>query len=240
MEPTNIAAHVDMSFWNLFWQAGFLVKIIMLGLLAASVVVWAVWYSKGKQYKQLHRQADDFEDIFWSGSHTLESFVRQVNPRQGDHPLATLFVVGNEEWNAASETEKTNGAALQRVRRMMDATARRELEALEAWLPFLATLGSTGPFVGLLGTVWGIMTSFQSIGASKNTSLAVVAPGIAEALFATAIGLFAAIPSVVAYNRLSGNIGRYATRLENFIDEFLSVLERQTPRVAANSAKPRR
>ena len=230
MEPTTVAASVDMTFWGLFLQAGIFVKLIMLGLFSASVTVWAVWFSKGKQFKSLHRKADDFEDIFWSGSHTLESFVRQVNPQQGDHPLASVFVVGLEEWNAASDEERRDGTALQRVRRMMDATARRELEALEAWLPFLATTGSVGPFVGLLGTVWGIMTSFQHIGASKNTSLAVVAPGIAEALFATAIGLFAAIPAVVAYNRLTGSMGRYAARVETFIDEFLTVLERQSTR----------
>jgi len=230
MEPTNIAAHVDMSFWGLFLQASFFVKLIILGLFSASVTVWAVWVAKSRQFKALHKRADDFEDIFWSGNHTLESFTRQVNPRQGDHPLASIFVVGLEEWNTATDEERRDGTALQRSRRMMDATARRELESLEAWLPVLATTGSVGPFVGLLGTVWGIMTSFQSIGASKNTSLAVVAPGIAEALFATAVGLFAAIPAVVAYNRLSSSLGRYAGRMETFIDEFLTVLERQSTR----------
>ncbi|MBI1309391.1 MAG: protein TolQ [Proteobacteria bacterium] len=233
MEPTNISASLDMTFWGLFLQAGFFVKIIMLGLFSASVMVWAVWFAKGRQFKELHRRADDFEDIFWSGSHTLESFTKHVNPRQGDHPMASIYVVGLEEWNAATEEEKKDGTALQRARRMMDATSRREIESLEAWLPALATTGSVGPFVGLLGTVWGIMTSFQSIGASKNTSLAVVAPGIAEALFATAIGLFAAIPAVIAYNKLSGSLGRYAARLETFMDEFLTVLERQTTRKAS-------
>jgi biopolymer transport protein TolQ len=235
MEPQNLSVHTDMSFINLFMQAGVFVKIIMLGLLAASVTVWAVWMAKLGQLKRLHRLADDFEDVFWSGSHTLESFVRQVNPRQGQHPLASVFVIGYEEWQAATDAERADGTALQRVRRMMDATARRELEALEAWLPFLATTGSIGPFVGLLGTVWGIMSSFQSIGASKNTSLAVVAPGIAEALFATAIGLFASIPAVVAYNKLMGLLGRYATRLETFVDEFLTVLERQGKKTAAKT-----
>lgn len=237
MEAQNLSVHTDMSFINLFMQASIFVKIIMMGLLAASVTVWAVWGAKLKQFKRLHAQADDFEDVFWSGSHTLESFVRQVNPRQGQHPLASVFVVGHEEWLAATDAERTDGTALQRVRRMMDATARRELEALEAWLPFLATTGSTGPFVGLLGTVWGIMSSFQSIGASKNTSLAVVAPGIAEALFATAIGLFASIPAVIAYNKLMGLLGRYATRLETFIDEFLTVLERQGKKPVSNKAR---
>lgn len=227
MEPTNLAAHVDMTFWGLFLQAGIFVKFIMLGLFAASVSVWAVWVAKTRQFKALHRRADDFEDIFWSGNHTLESFTRQVNPQQGDHPLASVFVVGLEEWNAASDEERRDGTALQRSRRMMDATARRELEALEAWLPLLATTGAVGPFVGLLGTVWGIMTSFQSIGASKNTSLAVVAPGIAEALFATAIGLFAAIPAVIAYNKLSSDANKLTSRLEGFADEFSTILSRQ-------------
>ena len=228
MEPTNLAVHADMSFIGLFLEASLFVKIIMIGLFSTSIAVWGAWAAKSRQFARLHRLGDDFEDIFWSGSHTLESFTRQVNPQQGEHPLASVFVVGLEEWNAASESERADGTALQRSRRMMDATARRELEALEAWLPLMATTGSTGPFVGLLGTVWGIMSSFQSIGASKNTSLAVVAPGIAEALFATAVGLFAAIPAVIAYNRLSGSLGRYATRLETFIDEFLTVLERQS------------
>jgi biopolymer transport protein TolQ len=230
MEPTDLARHVDMSFWTLFMQASLFVKFIMLGLFSASVTVWAVWVAKTRQFKRLHKLADDFEDVFWSGAHTLESFVRTVNPQQGSHPMASVFVVGLEEWNAATDDERKDGTALQRSRRMMDATARRELEALETWLPVLATTGSVGPFVGLLGTVWGIMTSFQSIGASKNTSLAVVAPGIAEALFATAVGLFAAIPAVIAYNRLSGSLGRYSGRVETFIDEFLTVLERQALR----------
>lgn len=227
VDASGVSASVDMSFWSLFLQAGLFVKLIMIGLFAASITVWAVWVAKHRQFGSLHRRADNFEDVFWSGSHTLESFSKQVNPKQGDHPLASVFVVGQEEWNAATDDERRDGTALQRARRMMDATARREMEALEAWLPTLATTASTAPFIGLLGTVWGIMTSFQSIGASKNTSLAVVAPGIAEALFATAIGLFAAIPAVIAYNRLSGSLGRYAGRLETFMDEFLTVLERQ-------------
>ena len=232
MEPTTLGVHADMSFWSLFLQAGLFVKAVMIGLFAASIAVWAVWVAKSRQFAALHKQANSFEDVFWSGSHTLESFTRSVNPQQGSHPLASVFVVGLEEWNAATEEERRDGTALQRARRMMDATARRELEALEAWLPLLATTGATSPFIGLLGTVWGIMTSFQSIGVSKNTSLAVVAPGIAEALFATAIGLFAAIPAVIAYNRLSGSLGRYAGRMETFIDEFLTVLERQTTKRA--------
>ena len=224
---TNVAAQLDMSLWALFWQAGLIVKVIMLGLLAASVAVWTIWFAKGRHLAALHKAADQFEDVLWSGSHTLESFIRQTNPTKGTHPMASLFAVGYEEWQQASEAERADGSSIQRVKRLMDATARRELEALEQGLPVLATTGSVSPFVGLLGTVWGIMTSFQSIGASKNTSLAVVAPGIAEALFATAIGLFAAIPAVIAYNRISGSLGRYAGRLETFIDEFVSVLERQ-------------
>ncbi|MFZ2586972.1 MAG: protein TolQ [Alphaproteobacteria bacterium] len=224
---SNVAAHLDMSLWALFWQASWIVKIIMLGLLAASVAVWTIWFSKGRYLAGLHKAADQFEDVLWSGSHTLESFIRQVNPQRGTHPLASLFAVGYEEWTNASEAERLDGSAIQRIKRLMDATARRELEVLEHGLPVLATTGSVSPFIGLLGTVWGIMTSFQSIGASKNTSLAVVAPGIAEALFATAIGLFAAIPAVIAYNRIAGSLGRYAGRLETFIDEFVSVLERQ-------------
>ena len=231
MDPTTLAVHTDMSFWGLFLQAGLFVKIIMVGLFFSSVAVWAVWVAKHRQYKRLHQLADQFEQNFWSGSHTLESFAKIMKPNMGpgggQHPFVSVFMVGLEEWQAATEDEKADGTALQRTRRMLDATTRRELEAQEAWLPLMATVGSTAPYVGLLGTVWGIMTSFQSIGISKNTSLAVVAPGIAEALFATAIGLFAAIPAVIGYNKLNGNLARYATRLETFTDEFLTVLERQ-------------
>src|SRR4051812_47484763 len=114
MEPQNLSVHTDMSFINLFMQASIFVKIIMTGLLAASVTVWAVWGAKLRQFKRLHAMADDFEDVFWSGSHTLDSFVRQVNPRQGQHPLASVFVVGHEEWLAASDSERLDGTALQR------------------------------------------------------------------------------------------------------------------------------
>lgn len=227
MDTSALSIHTDMSFWGLFLQAGWFVKIIMSGLFASSVAVWAVWVAKNRQFARLHKQADAFEEVFWSGQHTLESFAKHVKPQPGQHPFASVFVVGLEEWQAATDEEKADGTALQRTRRMQDATSRRELEAQEAWLPLMATVGSTAPYVGLLGTVWGIMTSFQSIGISKNTSLAVVAPGIAEALFATAIGLFAAIPAVIGYNKLNGNLSRYATRLETFCDEFLTVLERQ-------------
>jgi len=205
--------------------------MIMLGLFAASVMVWAVWVAKTRQFKALHRQADDFETSSGPAATRWKASHARLIPSKAGHPLASVFVVGLEEWNAASDEERRDGTALQRARRMMDATARRELESLEAWLPAMATTGSVGPFVGLLGTVWGIMTSFQSIGASKNTSLAVVAPGIAEALFATAIGLFAAIPAVIAYNRLSGSLGRYAA-VSKPHRRIPTVLERQATRKA--------
>ena len=225
------AAH-DLSVTGLFSQADSFVKIIMLLLIVLSIITWAILISKYKVFRRLRHKAGRFEDAFWNNK-GLEDLYKNTKPEETDHPMAKLYVVGLREWEQSKDENTENKSYTlqigvpERVRQLMSAKMNRELERLENALPLLATIGSTAPFIGLLGTVWGIMSSFQSIGATKNTSLAVVAPGIAEALFATALGLFAAIPAVVAYNKLSTELGRYAARLESFVTEFVTLLERQ-------------
>jgi biopolymer transport protein TolQ len=227
MQPTT----PDLSMISLFFQADFFVKGIMLLLLFLSVWAWTIWFAKGRQFATLRRKGRNFEEAFLSGEN-LARLYKNTDPNEVDHPMAKVFLVGLREWEGAQEQGEAADdilrvGAINRVRRRMDATLTRELEKCENWLPFLATVGATAPFIGLLGTVWGIMNAFQSIGISKNTSLAIVAPGIAEALLATAMGLFAAIPAVIAYNKLSSELGRYAGRLEAFATEFLTILERR-------------
>jgi biopolymer transport protein TolQ len=218
----------DYSIWGLFLQADFVVQAVMLMLLAASIGCWAIIIDKVRLIRRVTRQADLFEDEFWSGR-SLEGLFDRIR-NHPDHPMAMLFVAAMREWqrsvSPASGLAKTLGLQ-DRLYKVMRVTVGREMERLESYLNFLATVGSTAPFIGLFGTVWGIMNSFTSIATSHNTSLAVVAPGIAEALFATAMGLVAAIPAVVAYNKLSNDMGRYANRLESFADEFNTILSRQ-------------
>ena len=199
----------------------------MLILLAASVWCWAIIYDKYRRLRKVHERADEFESEFWSGN-SLEDLYERTR-HAADHPLAMLFVAAMREWQRSSiaSTGRIAMGAQERIYRVMQVTVSREMERLEHYLSVLATVGSTAPFVGLFGTVWGIMNSFQSIASSNNSSLAVVAPGIAEALAATAMGLVAAIPAVVAYNVLSADLGRYANRLESFAEEFGTILSRQ-------------
>ncbi|MEZ5758016.1 MAG: protein TolQ [Emcibacteraceae bacterium] len=217
----------DFSFFGMFWQANFTVQVVMLILLAASVWCWAIIYDKYRRLRKVHESADEFEGEFWSGN-SLEDLYERTR-HAADHPLAMLFVAAMREWQRSSiaSTGRIAMGAQERIYRVMQVTVSREMERLEHYLSVLATVGSTAPFVGLFGTVWGIMNSFQSIASSNNSSLAVVAPGIAEALAATAMGLVAAIPAVVAYNVLSADLGRYANRLESFAEEFGTILSRQ-------------
>src|SRR4051812_10258440 len=216
----------DLSIFTLFWQAHWIVKTVMLGLLAASVWVWAIVWTKFVLYTQTRKEIDSFETAFWSGQ-SLEELYRTLSARE-TRAAAALFVTAMREWKRSFESQARSFAGLQmRIEKVMDVTIAREVERLERHLLVLATVGSAGPFVGLFGTVWGIMTSFQSIAASKNTSLAVVAPGIAEALFATAIGLIAAIPATIFYNKFTSEVNRQAQRLEGFADEFSAILSRQ-------------
>jgi biopolymer transport protein TolQ len=219
-------APADFSLIALFWQAHWLVKGVMIGLLACSVWVWAIAIDKLILYARARRAMDGFEQTFWSGQ-SLEELYRMVSARP-NHSMAALFVAAMREWKRSFEGQPRSFAGLQmRIEKVMDVTIAREVERLESRLLVLATVGSAGPFIGLLGTVWGIITSFQSIAASKNTSLAVVAPGIAEALFATAIALVAAIPATIFYNKFSSEVNKQAQRLEGFADEFSAILSRQ-------------
>ncbi len=220
------AATSDLSIFTLFWQAHWIVKSVMIGLMACSVWVWAIAVDKLILYARTSKAMDGFEQTFWSGQ-SLEELYRMVSSRP-NHSMAALFVAAMREWKRSFEGPPRSFAGLQmRIEKVMDVTIMREIERLERRLLVLATVGSAGPFIGLFGTVWGIMTSFQSIAASKNTSLAVVAPGIAEALFATAIGLVAAIPATIFYNKFSSEVNKQAQRLEGFADEFSAILSRQ-------------
>ncbi len=220
------AATHDVSLWGLFMQAGLIVKLVMIGLLAASVWTWAIVIDKYLSYARARRQFDQFEQVFWSGQ-SLEELYRTLAERSNTG-LAAIFVAAMREWKKSFERGARSPIGLQmRIDRAMDVTMARESEALESRLSSLATIGSAGPFIGLFGTVIGIMTSFQAIAGSNNASLAVVAPGIAEALLATAIGLIAAIPAVIAYNKFSGEAGKLSSRMEGFADEFSAILSRQ-------------
>ncbi len=224
------AASHDLSILGLFLQADIIVKVVMLILLLASFWSWAVIFDKLMRLRRLRRDATTFEESFWSGG-SLDDLYDRIGSRPLD-PMSAIFAAAMREWRRSAAKGLTNSntlrASLQdRIERVMQVTVGREMERLERFMAYLATVGSTAPFVGLFGTVWGIMNSFQSIAASKNTSLAVVAPGIAEALFATALGLVAAIPAVIAYNKLSTDFGRYAGRLDAFSSEFSAILSRQ-------------
>jgi biopolymer transport protein TolQ len=219
-------ASSDLSLFSLFWQAHWVVKLVMSGLLACSVWVWAIAIEKIILYRRTRIGMDRFEAAFWSGK-SLEELYRSLSVRP-THAMAAVFVAAMREWKRSFEGPHPALANLQmRIEKVMDVTIQREVERLDRRLLVLATVGSASPFVGLFGTVWGIMSSFQSIAASKNTSLAVVAPGIAEALFATAIGLVAAIPATIFYNKFSSEVGKQTTRLEGFADEFSAILSRQ-------------
>ena len=227
----SIPASGDLSIWGLVMQADLVVQVVMIALVLSSIWCWAIIFDKVRYFRRLSRQAEEFEEAFWSGGSLEELYERVGNTPE--HPLTALFVVAMREWTHTAKRGFNNrdGSAhfnLQgRIDRVMNVTLAREMESLERHMGFLATVGSTAPFVGLFGTVWGIMNSFQAIAITKNTSLAVVAPGIAEALLATALGLVAAIPAVVAYNKLSNDLDRYAGRLESFVGEFTALLSRQ-------------
>ena len=231
MNPADVVQAValsssDLSIFGLFWSAHYIVKAVMVGLLVCSVWVWAIAIDKFLLYGRTKRAMNRFEQALWSGQ-SLEELYRSLSSRP-THSMAALFVAAMREWKRSFEGPSKSFAGLQmRIEKVMDVTITREVERLERNLLVLATVGSAGPFIGLFGTVWGIMTSFQSIAASKNTSLAVVAPGIAEALFATAIGLIAAIPATIFYNKFISEVNKQAQRLEGFADEFAAILSRQ-------------
>ena len=214
------------SFVGLFLQASLVVQLVMIGLLVASIWSWAIVVEKIFAFRKARVEADKFEQMFWSGQ-SLDELYNTLS-RGRTITMAALFVAAMREWKRSVEGNiRALGGIQLRVEKVMDVTISREMERLDRRLLFLATVGSTAPFVGLFGTVWGIMTSFQAIAVSKNTNLAVVAPGIAEALFATALGLMAAIPAVIFYNKFSADSAQIAQRLEAFADEFAAIVSRQ-------------
>ena len=238
MDPTAVqtaqlagsVAAYDMSFWHLFLRADVVVKTVMVALVVCSFWTWTIIFEKVMRVRRIEKRTGQFEEAFWSGG-SLDALFDGIGSRPSD-PMSAVFAAAMTEWRRAMakgrvKDEIGKQTLKERTERVMAITVTREMERLERYMIFLASVGSTAPFIGLFGTVWGIMNSFQSIAVSKNTSLAVVAPGIAEALFATALGLVAAIPAVVAFNKISSDLVRYAQRLESFAGEFSAVLSRQ-------------
>ena len=219
-QVVGLGGSTDFSLMQLFIRADFIVKSVIVILIGASIYSWALIFEKYKLFKRIDKTTASFEDKFWK-SRSAESFYNSLTNKEKD-PLANIFQ------SAMAELIKTNSksSSIQsnRVTRVLEISADREIKLIEKHFTFLATVGSTAPFIGLFGTVWGIMNSFQSIAISRNTSLAIVAPGIAEALFATALGLLAAIPAVVAYNKFNSDSKKYSARIENFSKRFLSII----------------
>jgi biopolymer transport protein TolQ len=224
----SVAAQ-DLSMWGLFLRADWVVKATMLVLLLASIWCWAIIFEKTMGLRRLNSRSDEFEQAFWSGQ-SLEDLYDRIGTHPRD-PMSAIFVAAMREWRRKASRgnggREHAGGLGERIDRVMQIALTREMERAERYMTFLATTGATAPFIGLFGTVWGIMNSFHAIALSKNTSLAVVAPGIAEALFATALGLLAAIPAVVAYNKISRDLDRYSSRLESFAGEFSAILSRE-------------
>ena len=210
----------DFSLWQLFLRADFVVKAVILLLIASSIFSWALIFDKARLFRRIDQSTKSFEDKFWK-SKSAEAFYKGL-PMKSEDPMTIIFK------NAMSELIKTKSKSSSvqsaRVERVLEVSIDNQLKSVEKNFTYLATIGSTAPFIGLFGTVWGIMNSFQSIAISRNTSLAIVAPGIAEALFATALGLLAAIPAVIAYNKFNSDSQRYFARVDNFSKRFLSII----------------
>ncbi len=218
----------ELSFFMLIRDASTVVQIVMFILLMASVASWAYIFSKYREIRRAMETSDEFEERFWSGIDLADLYRQLVQEDYGAEGMENIFLSGFKEFaRLKQQAGIAPDAAVEAAQRGMRVALSRELEMLDEHLPFLATVGSTSPYIGLFGTVWGIMNAFRALGAVKQASLAMVAPGISEALVATAMGLFAAIPAVMAYNRYSTDIGRLANRYEAFTEEFLSLLHRQ-------------
>ena len=217
-QAVGLVSNTDFSLWSLFIRADFIVKSVILLLIVSSVYSWAIIFQKIKLFKKINISSEEFEEKFWK-SKSAESFYNNL-PADPEDPMASIFK-GSMQVLLKS---KTKSNLSERMSNMLEANIEKQMAKIEKSYTFLATVGSTAPFIGLFGTVWGIMNSFQSIAISRNTSLAIVAPGIAEALFATALGLLAAIPAVVAYNKFNSDSKKYSRRLENFSKRFLSII----------------
>ena len=219
-QVVGLGGATDFSLWQLFLRADFVVKSVILILIASSIFSWALILDKYRLFKRIDKSTKLFEDKFWK-SKSAETFYKNLSDKTDD-PLAQVFRSTMEELIKTRSKSSTVQSA--RVQRVVEVSIDKQLKNIEKNFTYLATVGSTAPFIGLFGTVWGIMNSFQSIAISRNTSLAIVAPGIAEALFATALGLLAAIPAVIAYNKFNSDSQRYLSRVDNFCKRFLSIV----------------
>ena len=219
-QVVGLGGATDFSLIQLFLRADFIVKAVIVILISASIYSWALIFEKYKLFKKIDKSTTNFEEKFWK-SKSAESFYNSLTNREKD-PVANIFQSAMAE--LIKTKSKSSSIQSARVSRVIEISADKEIKSIEKHFTFLATVGSTAPFIGLFGTVWGIMNSFQSIAISRNTSLAIVAPGIAEALFATALGLLAAIPAVVAYNKFNSDSKKYGARIENFSKRFLSII----------------
>ncbi|MDC0855635.1 protein TolQ [Candidatus Pelagibacter sp.] len=217
-QAVGLASNTDFSLWKLFVRADIIVKTVIILLIAASIYSWAIIFEKMKLFKKINISSEEFEEKFWK-SKSAESFYNSL-PSNIEDPMALVFRGSMQAMLKVKSKSNIN----ERMSNMLEINIEKQMSSIEKSYTFLATVGSTAPFIGLFGTVWGIMNSFQSIAVSRNTSLAIVAPGIAEALFATALGLLAAIPAVVAYNKFNSDSKKYSQRLENFSKRFLSII----------------
>tara|TARA_Y100000817_G_scaffold63479_1_gene47688 strand:+ start:151 stop:831 length:681 start_codon:yes stop_codon:yes gene_type:complete len=219
-QAVGLGGNTDFSLWKLFLRADFVVKSVIIILIVSSVWSWALIFDKYKLFKKINASAEEFENKFWKAK-SAESFNNTL-PAKSIDPIILIFRDAMTE--LVKTKSKSSSVQLERVERVLEISTDKQIKKIEKNFTFLATVGSTAPFVGLFGTVWGIMNSFQSIAISRNTSLAIVAPGIAEALFATALGLLAAIPSVIAYNKFNSDSKRYTSRIDNFCKRFISII----------------
>ncbi|WP_415284916.1 protein TolQ [Candidatus Pelagibacter sp. Uisw_130] len=217
-QAVGLASNTDFSLWSLFLRADFIVKSVILMLIGCSIYSWAVIIEKFRLFKKINLESEEFEEKFWK-SKSAETFYNSL-PANVENPTALLFKDTMQSLLKAKSKTNLN----ERMVSVLEVNIEKQISKIDKGFTFLATVGSTAPFIGLFGTVWGIMNSFQSIAISRNTSLAIVAPGIAEALFATALGLLAAIPAVVAYNKFNNDSKKYSQRLENFSKRFLSII----------------
>ena len=217
-QAVGLASNTDFSLWSLFLRADFIVKSVILMLIGCSIYSWAVIIEKFRLFKKINLESEEFEEKFWK-SKSAESFYNSL-PADVENPTALLFKDTMQSLLKAKSKTNLN----ERMASILEVNIEKQISKIDKGFTFLATVGSTAPFIGLFGTVWGIMNSFQSIAISRNTSLAIVAPGIAEALFATALGSLAAIPAVVAYNKFNNESKKYSQRLENFSKRFLSII----------------
>ena len=217
-QAVGLASSADFSILNLFLRADIIVKSVMILLVASSIYSWAIIIEKYRLFKKINQSSEEFENKFWK-SKSAESFYNNL-PQDMNDPMANVF----KDTMQVIIKSKSKSNLSNRLESMLEVNIEKQLNVIEKNFTFLATVGSTAPFIGLFGTVWGIMNSFQSIAISRNTSLAIVAPGIAEALFATALGLLAAIPAVVAYNKFNNDSKKYSQKLENFSKRFISII----------------